>query len=264
MQTFEFRGVKLAYYDHDNREDRTTGFPIIFIHGAGSSHIIWNIQAREFSKTHRVIAIDLSGHNTSEKLEDAVDIENGYTREVVALIDHLDLQNFVLVGHSMGGGIVMSYVLNPEFRQPRAVVIVNTSSDLDIRKLAIGLAIEYVEEKLLKIKSRILRRDSEEIQILNEEQRLKDENPDMMSRDLDACDDFDITEKLGEIDVPTQIIYGEDDDIIRRGRIESLKDAIPNARLTVVEEADHVPMIERPEEFNAALREFLDWVELNT
>ncbi len=264
MHSFTHEGTKISYYEYDEREDKTNGLPIVFVHGAGSSHIIWTIQAREFSRTHRVITLDLSGRPSSGTPKGCASVEHGYAHEVSALVQHLDLQDFVMVGHSMGGGVVMSYVLNPQFKKPRAIVLVNTSSNLDIRKLAIGLAIEFLEEKLLKIKSRILGDATEELRIIDEEQRLKDENPEMLSRDMDACDEFNITERLGDIDVPTLIIHGADDDIIRKGRARKLQEAIPDARLALVPDSDHNPMIEQPQMFYVHLKEFLDWIEGKT
>jgi len=71
MPFFEHDGTKIHYVDVDKREDKTTGIPLVFVHGAGSSHLIWALQLREFSKEHRAIALDLSGHGKSEDMPGA-------------------------------------------------------------------------------------------------------------------------------------------------------------------------------------------------
>ncbi|MHA1959673.1 MAG: alpha/beta fold hydrolase [Candidatus Thorarchaeota archaeon] len=264
MSFFEFQGAKIAYYESDDREDKKEGFPVVFVHGAGSSHKIWGIQVKVFSKMHRVITLDLSGHAESELTEGEPDIEEGFAREVAALVEHLDLENFMLVGHSMGGAVVMAYVLNEEFRSPRAITLVNTTAELDLTKLTPGLAIEAVEEAFLLLKGRLQKKDTLALRIINEEKQMKDDNPEMMARDLKACGKFNISDRLSGIEVPTLIIHGEDDDIIRPGYAQQLEKSIKRSDIAFVRGADHQPMVERPVQFNVLLKRYLDWVEKNT
>jgi pimeloyl-ACP methyl ester carboxylesterase len=261
---FEFNGAKIAYYESDNREDKTEGFPVVFVHGAGSSHSIWGIQVKVFSRSHRVITLDLSGHAESELPEGESDIEEGFAGEVAALVEHLDLENFVLVGHSMGGAVVMSYVLNKEFRSPRAIALVNTTAELDLTKLTPGLAIEAVEEAFFRLKAKLQKQDTLALRIINEEKEMKDANPEMMVRDLKACGKFNVSDRLSEIEVPTLIIHGEDDDIIRPGYAQQLEKSIKLSDIAFVRGADHQPHVERPVQFNVLLKRFFDWVEKNT
>ncbi len=139
MLFFEHNGTKIHYVDVDKREDKTGGTPLVFVHGAGSSHLIWALQLREFSTEYRTIALDLSGHGKSENVEGDLSIEMNYAEEVAALIRHLKLERFIMVGHSMGGGVAMSYVLKENVLKPKGLVLVDTSSDLDLSKLRAGM-----------------------------------------------------------------------------------------------------------------------------
>ncbi len=260
MPFFEFRGARMHYIELDEREDRSKGLDIVFVHGAGSSRLIWSLQLIHFRKQHRVIALDLYGHGESEKIDDHPDVIRGFPEQVSALVEHLGLVRFVLVGHSMGGGVVMSYVLNPSFRQPLAIVLADTTSDLDLRKLIVGLVIEALEDHSPKQDFSHLE-DELEKYILPDYQKIAVSFDRTILRDLDACDDFDVTERLHEISIPTLVVVGEDDDIIKPKRAKALADAIKGSQYAIVEGGDHSPMVEVFENFNAHLERFFSWLE---
>jgi pimeloyl-ACP methyl ester carboxylesterase len=238
MPYFAHNGITLHYIDVDKRSDKTEGIPLLFIHGGGASHLAWFHQLDEFSYENRSIAIDLSGHGKSDTLNGDITIEQHFVEEVSALVKHLDLDDFVLIGHSMGGCIAMSYVLKRNAVKPRALVLVDTSSDIDLLKISQGLVKEAFENhKSTRLTSVTL-----------------------LMRDLAICRKFDITDRLGEIDLPTFVIVGEDDDVIPPHVAKALCDALPRADIAVVRGADHVPMSEQPVEFNRLLKKFLKWV----
>ncbi|TFG29690.1 alpha/beta hydrolase [Candidatus Thorarchaeota archaeon] len=263
MPFFQYNGVKLHYVDVDNRNCKKKGITLLFIHGAGSSHISWALQLREFSKSHRTIAIDLSGHGQSEDTEGEVSIDEGYTYEVDTLVKHLNLDEFILIGHSMGGGVAMSYVLHDKTTTPIALVLVDTSPDLELSKLATGLVKEAVENKIFLLKSKIFEEYTDTYKIKKYEDELRNATPIVMQRDLVACDKFDISGRISEIDIPTFIIVGENDDIIPPTVVSDFKNRLPRADLAIVRNADHAPMIEQPAEFNRLLQKFIIWVENN-
>ncbi len=234
---------------------------MILVHGAGASYVVWVEQIREFSATHRLIVPDLSGHGLSESYSEDITIDGDYACELAALVEHLDLKGFVLVGHSMGGGVVMAYTLNKEFRPPRGLVLVDTSSNLDLSRLAVGLAIETIENYLNRFRKVVVRDHSPVYDIKGSEIHHRKITPRLIKRDLKACDDFDVTDRLSDIDVPTFVLVGEDDDIIPPYVALGLEKALPRADIAVVRGADHSPMIEQPAEFNRLLREFFDWLE---
>jgi pimeloyl-ACP methyl ester carboxylesterase len=267
MPFFEFRDRKLHYVDLDRREKRDDGLAIVFVHGAGSSHVIWTLQLIDFRNEHRVIALDLSGHGKSEKSKYEPSIEKGYAKELAALIEQLDLDDFVLVGHSMGGGVVMAYLLNDSARKPHGAVLVDTSPDLDLSKITIGLVIESLEEHKMPYDISNLDDDFKTMSVVKLKTIQKTINQlhaTTILKDLTACDDFDITNRLGEINVPSFILVGQDDDIIPPHVAKKMEEALPRADIAVVKNADHTPMIEAPETFNNLLRKFLTWVSDNT
>ncbi|MHA2425543.1 MAG: alpha/beta fold hydrolase, partial [Candidatus Thorarchaeota archaeon] len=114
MPFFDYQDAKMHYVDLDQREDKSKGLTVLFVHGAGSSLMIWTLQLLEFRKQHRVIAVDLYGHGDSEDINYPPDIERGFTGQIKALVEYLGIENFVMIGHSMGGGVTMSYVLRDD------------------------------------------------------------------------------------------------------------------------------------------------------
>ncbi|MFW9798943.1 MAG: alpha/beta fold hydrolase [Candidatus Thorarchaeota archaeon] len=261
MPFFEFQDMQLHYRDEDERSDKNTGLSLVFVHGAGSSHETWALQMKEFRGSHRAIALDLSGHGESDPGMDEASIDQGYALEVAALIEHLDLSDFVLIGHSMGGGIVMSYTLNHELRRPCAITLVDTSPCLELSQLARGLAKETMETQLFLLRGRREGVFQEAYDIIRREEDAKRRTPRIITRDLAASNKFDVTGQTGNIDVPTFILVGEHDDIVPPNVAKQLEDAIPRADIAVVKDAHHVPMLHNPEMFNRLLRKYLDWVE---
>lgn len=260
MPIFEHEGTKIHYVDVDRRDDKTGGVTLVFVHGAGSSHLIWALQLREFSEHYRSIAIDLSGHGKSEDIKGEPSIEMNYAEEVGALIHHLNLDSFILVGHSMGGGAVMSYVLKLDALRPKALVLVDTSSDLDLSKMRTGLMKEMIEDRIYFFKGRVFEHYTESYQLKKLDDDMRLANPQVMARDLAACNKFNITDRVGEIDIPVFVLVGSNDDIITPTIAAEFEKRLPRADIAVVKDAHHIPMVEQPEEFNRLFRKFIEWV----
>ena len=261
MPFFHQNGYKIFYVDLDEREDTSKGLPLVFVHGAGSSHIIWTLQLLSFKKTNRVIALDLPGHGRSEESPDEVSIKHCFSHEVAALVNHLGLEDFILVGHSMGGGIVMAYTLEESFKQPCAITLVDTSSDLDLKRLALGLVRETLDDLTLDFDFESMGDDLDGFPMKQFQDVIKKVDAKTLLRDLAACDDFDITDQLGSIKMPAFVIVGEDDDITTPEMARKLEAALPRADVAVVKEAHHRPMVEEPATFNKMFRSFINWVE---
>jgi 3-oxoadipate enol-lactonase len=68
----------------------------------------------------------------------------------------------------------------------------------------------------------------------------------------------DSTPDLANLDVPTLVIHGEEDQLIPRAEAEAMAKALPQARLVILGGAGHLPNLEQPEAFNDAVRDFLE------
>lgn len=107
-------------------EERGDGPPVLLVHGLRCSHVTWRHQIPTLvGAGYRAIAPDLRGHGETDKPAGAYSHEL-WTGDLLALLDLLELDQAVLVGHSLGGGIVQSFALkHPE--RVRAMILVSTS-----------------------------------------------------------------------------------------------------------------------------------------
>lgn len=94
-------GVSLAYDEAGSGEP-----PVLLVHSWTGDRSDFVSQVNHFSRAHRVIAIDLRGHGESDKPHGAYS-PDVFVADVAWMCDQLGLRNCVLVGHSMGGNIVL-------------------------------------------------------------------------------------------------------------------------------------------------------------
>ncbi len=95
-------GAKIYY------EDQGEGQPILLVHGWMCSSKFWQKNVPELANAFRVVTLDLRGHGNSSKALTGHTIGQ-YARDVREIIEHLGLQNIVLVGWSLGGPVILSY-----------------------------------------------------------------------------------------------------------------------------------------------------------
>jgi len=96
-----FDGTMIEYEIRDNQ-----GPTLIFVHGWCCNRAFWASQLQEFSTDFKTIAIDLAGHGRSDEGRDDNSLKN-FAKDIIAVVDHLELTDFILIGHSMGGGVVL-------------------------------------------------------------------------------------------------------------------------------------------------------------
>jgi pimeloyl-ACP methyl ester carboxylesterase len=93
-------GVRIAYVT-----DGAGAPPLVFVHGWSCDRRYWDWQLRGFAKYHRVVGVDLAGHGDSgaNRARWTIDAFGG---DVAAVVDALDLERPILIGHSMGGDVI--------------------------------------------------------------------------------------------------------------------------------------------------------------
>lgn len=238
-----------------NVERYGVGEPIIFIHGVGGSSQYWYFQREYLKDRMEVILIDLPGHGQSirkgcKTIEEARDM----VRDVIL---ETGIQKCYLVGHSMGGGIAMSFALEyPELL--KGIVLVCTGAKLKV--------LPSILDGVMKDKEATVRMIMMDYAFSKKTPQKMKENgfKDMMKSSAEiiyqgfmSCDRFSAIGSLDKITLPTMIIGGKDDLLTPPSYSEYLHKKIKGSTLVIVEDAGHMVMIEQPDAVNQAIENFV-------
>jgi pimeloyl-ACP methyl ester carboxylesterase len=85
------------------------GLRVVLVHSLAGNSTHWSKQLEHLRRTRRAVALDLRGHGRSEQPKNGDYTIAGMAGDVAAVADTLGLDRFVLVGHSMGGGVALTY-----------------------------------------------------------------------------------------------------------------------------------------------------------
>jgi len=117
----EAGGVRLHYLDYG-----TAGRPaMLCVHGGGAHAHWFDFVARDFSADYHVRALDQRGHGDSAWAEPPYSYAR-FASDLAEVIDKLDLRDFVLIGHSMGGMVAQVYAANHPGRVGKLIVVDST------------------------------------------------------------------------------------------------------------------------------------------
>jgi len=269
-------GGRIHYRDEGNPD----GPAVVLIHGSNASLHTWEPWVALLGDTYRVISLDLPGHGLTGRVPDDDYSSAAYVATVAALADHLGIEQFVLGGNSMGGGVTWQFALaHPE--RVQALLLVNASglwswreagpprgsgSPLAFRLLGqdwfrgvaryvdpkplIGQGLrasfydpERVDDAMVQRYSDLALREGSRVATLKRFGALRatGEEPD-----------------LGRLAQPTLILWGEHDRLIPPETGERFAAVLPDARLIVYPDAGHIPMEEVAERSAADVRAFLE------
>ncbi len=229
---------------------------VLMIHGAGQRVATWKRQL-ELLKNHpkyNLIIPDLPGHGASEG-EGSKDIA-GYKGFIEEFADALGLSGIIPVGHSMGGAVAMVYALDrPE--KVRATVLVGTGARMRVAGETLKTVKNNYQLFCDVAPSRMIAPGSPEEIRKEFREGLLDTSPDVCYRDLVACDEFDLMDRVHEIKTPTCIISADQDILTPPKYGEHLRDSIIGSSYHLIKDAGHFMMLEQPLEFNRILSGFL-------
>ncbi|WP_148592278.1 alpha/beta fold hydrolase [Streptomyces sp. WAC01526] len=248
-------------------EDEGSGEPLVLVHGHPFDRSMWRPQTEHFSRAGwRVIAPDLRGYGESTVVPGTTPLET-FARDLLALLDGLGIERFVLGGLSMGGQIVMEcYRLFPE--RIRGLVFADTFAaaeteegrtarrDMAARLLREGMS-GYAREVLGKMVSphTLAHRPEVAAHVLAMMTAAPPEGAAAALRGRAERPDY--THLLSQVSVPALVVVGTEDAYTPVSDARDIHARVPDATLSVIEQAGHLPNLERPDEFNAALAEFL-------
>jgi pimeloyl-ACP methyl ester carboxylesterase len=241
------------------------GRPVILLHGWLESWMPWMGTMEALGRHYRTYALDFWGFGESGK-------QGGFTvKDFVEMVDQfmerLGIEQAPLIGHSMGGTVSLSLVLeHPKRVQKAAVVgspIAGDGLSLFLR-LAARRALASLAYKVpgaiplgVRLFSPFLARDWKTWYKMFERD-LSRTTLESFHYSIASLRHTDLRPRLKEIRVPTLGIYGQVDRIVDPGQGEVLAQGAPSVQLRRFEHSGHFPMLDEPERFYQALSEFLD------
>jgi len=257
------------------------GPPLLFIHGLVGRWTHWVEQLTAFAESHRVIAVDLPGFGDSPlPARGGVSVPI-YARTIDRLMEALEIGAAAFVGHSMGGFTSVELAINFPERVERVVLVspagLSTyNSPRDSQALAqirrfkrlvrAGQALVAANGELLARRPRLRLWEPVTNLVTRHPDRLpapfvveftRGLAPPGFIAGMEANQNYDYHERLGEVACPTLIVWGERDKVVTARDAAVYERLIPNARAVIFEDTGHMSMIERPRRFNAMLEEFL-------
>lgn len=257
METTTHSGRETAYERTDGE-----GTAVCYVHGSGADHRVWRAQLHRGKRPG--VALDLSGHGDSEDIDADAGYEalSAYADDVLAVADETGCEAFV--GNSLGGAVVLHLALERDV-SPRALVLAGTGAKLTVLEDLLAWfdgdferAIEFLHQP-----DRLFH-DADAAAIEASEATMRETGREVTRRDFRTCHTFDVRRELDGIEVPTLALCGEYDGLTPPRYHEYLAEGIPDADLTVLDDAAHLAMVERPEAFTDAVEAFLTQVESET
>jgi abhydrolase domain-containing protein 6 len=244
------------------------GAPVVLLHGFGATADSWNRFAPRLMKRHRVIAPDLPGWGQSTRIDAA---SYAYPEQVERLhqfLRALDVRRAHLVGHSMGGFIAAAYAARyPEEVMTLALLAPHGVTGPEASELALSVAAgdnwlvasslpeferlldkvfarrPYIPKSVFRVAAaRAIHGSAKSARIFAETQN----------------NDPSLAERLGLIQAPSLIIWGDQDRVLHVSGGELFRKGIRSSELLILPGIGHMPLMEKARECSMAWLEFAD------
>ncbi len=258
----EVHGAQIAY------EISGEGFPLVLVHAGVADRRMWDTQVPAFAQKHRVLRYDMRGYGQTSMPAGPF----AHRRDLIGLLEALGIGRAVLLGCSMGGSTAIDAALERPDLVAALITVGSAPSGLEIQ---VAPPRQW-DELVAAYKAHDLQRTAElEVEIwVDGPQRAPDQVPAVV-RDLvremnlialtnEAAGlgqpeplDPPAAGRLGEIRTPALVIHGDLDQPDIPQSSAYLAERIAGARHVVMHGTAHLPNMERPDEFNRIVLDFL-------
>jgi pimeloyl-ACP methyl ester carboxylesterase len=248
-------GVRLHVLDEGQGDP-----PLVFLHGNGGDVTNWAPQVAHFSETHRIVRIDMRGFGKSDRTYGTLKVAD-YASDIDGILDQLGIERCVVVGLSLGGMTALQLAVDfPE--RFVGLVVSDSSARLDdglreVIRTSMNLVLEHGLGPLLEafkpalFAPATLEHNPEVVDGFLEQFASGD--PFQHYLGMRSLAEFDLLDAVEGITIPTLVMVGESDQTVPPPLSIELAEAMPNARLVVVEDAGHLTNLEQPERFNTEI-----------
>jgi pimeloyl-ACP methyl ester carboxylesterase len=272
QKTFDYQGIKINYYEAGQGR-----LNIILLHGFGASAYTWRFLIPPLAADHRVFTLEFKGFGLTDKPPDGKYAVQDQAEMVAAFIRNQNLENVVLVGNSMGGGVALLTYLTLQEGKPgplKGLVLIDSAGYPQKLPWFISLAripvLNTLGLGLLPprfLTGRVLRKC-----VYNQE-KITDEMIDayayysslpgaaaavrQTAKQIIPPDIEELSKRYRHISVPTLIIWGEQDEVIPLAGGRHFARDIPGSKLVILPRCGHIPQEEEPLETRRLITEFL-------
>ena len=249
------------YYSIDGE-----GEPLVLIPGFASGAWSWDGQVDAFSKRFRVITFDPRGVAASTAVRSSEVSIQLIAEDTAQLLDALAIESAHVLGISFGGFVAQEFAIKyPE--RVKKLVLASTSfggpnhvpAVTDIYAAFVSMEGLNSPERVRKYLAASFAADTDP-DIVERFCVLREQNPvpeSIYTQQLKSAMAFNSEPRVPQIAAETLIITGDRDLIVPMRNSLNLKEKIPNSHLAVIPYAGHMAFVERPEEFNRIIEDFL-------
>ena len=235
---------------------------LVFVHGFMGGSGQWAQQEKDFAGDYRVCLLDLPGYGKRSHIKPLNSIE-AYADWALQELTHQHIDEFYLLGHSMGGMIVQAMVKAAPQRIKRLIIYASAASgNLPNRFEPFSVSKQRAIDTGAKPNAKRIAatwfKDGEQDAAYPLCAELAQQAP-LASQlaGLDAMQVWDNHKNLSSIPCPTLVIWGDCDRTYGWSTIETLWQTIPNCHLAVVPQAAHALHLENPTIFAQLIKQFL-------
>jgi len=258
-------GVSI-YYEADG-----SGEPLVLIEGLGYANWMW-VKQKPLSKYVKLIIYDNRGVGYSSKPDRPYTMDN-FADDLEDLLNYLSIDKAFLWGVSMGGMIAMYFTYKnpdrvrglilgetnfgiksvPPSKEALEILMQPPKSGLDKREM-------LIERMRVAFSREYFNKHKDEIEYLVNLRIRFEEDPKAYNNQLAAVLSFDFKDKLPSIRVPTLIVTGDEDYVVNPQNSYIMNQSIPNSKLIILRGAGHLAIIERAEDYNRVVLNFINEV----
>jgi len=254
MPEVSIRGRRLAYEVQPVDFDKSS-LSVVFVHGSGGDREDWRAQLDGLQQVANIIALELPGHGKSDPPGEAS--VKAYAQWVADFVDTLGLEKVVVVGCSLGSAITQWLALFTPKPWLVGIGLVGAGARLRVHPALLDGLRQEKQKALAMLSDFCLSPATGEPLREKLNEKYGKTSAELVHGDLSACNEFDVMNSIHDVQLPTWIIVGEDDQLTPVKFARFLHEAVNGSHLAVIPQAGHLVMMEKPEEFNRLLAEFL-------
>jgi pimeloyl-ACP methyl ester carboxylesterase len=255
--------VKIYYETHGN------GKPLLFIEGLAQQIFMWKYQIEGLKNFFKIVTFDIRGSGMSDKPQNDYSME-AFVEDTKKIIEELKLDKPDILSLSLGGFIAQAFAVkygslinklilaNTAFGGPKYVppsqeilnlMIYGGKGDTPLEKAVDTLSYSFTQNFVNNHNDRICKIAEELLQ--NPQPSYAYQGQAMLGAT------FNMENEVKSIKNSTLIIVSEEDRVVPMENGLNLHNAIPNSRLSTIKKAGHLSFIEKYEEFNTTVKNFL-------